>query len=268
MVYERLDALATARVVRQYRELETNFNQKLAGRFPFVAGMGRGADADPQSLRDFFKLFDAYNKNIIKYLERTARNGAGMRVLQFVDDMAAARMLFAPFLDDAKAVAPIFDYEVEFRVNRRREVGGNQIIEWQLDVGDTKITMRDTMRRGRWVLGDPVRLSLRWAKDANIIPASEPAEGVVYEDKKVTFEDTTRWSIFRMFRSHASVPADFDQLVDPMPVTLKFIVPTVMTGDDPMQTKVFVRITLLTADKKEPITLPAFPDRAPALDRS
>ena len=67
---------------------------------------------------------------------------------------------------------------------------------------------------------------------------------------------------------HASVPADFDQLVDPMPVTLKFIVPTMMTGDDPMQTKVFVRITLLTADKKEPITLPAFPDRAPALDRS
>jgi type VI secretion system protein ImpL len=269
MVYERLDALATARVVRQYRELETNFNQKLAGRFPFVAGTGRGADADPQSLRDFFKLFDAYNKNIIKYLERTpARNGAGMRVLQFVDDMAAARMLFAPFLDDAKAVAPIFDYEVEFRVNRRREVGGNQIIEWQLEIGDQKITMRDTMRRGRWVLGDPVRLTLRWAKDANIVPASETAEGVIYEDRKVTFEDTSRWAIFRLFRTHASVPADFDQLVDPTPVTLKFIVPTMMTGDDPMQTKVFVRITLLTADKKEPITLPAFPDRAPALDRS
>jgi type VI secretion system protein ImpL len=269
LAYERLDAIATARVVRQYRELETNFNQKLAGKFPFVSGTGRGAEADPQSIRDFFKLFDGYNKNIIKYLERTpARNAAGTRALQFVDDMAAVRSLFAPFLDDAKALALVFDYEVEFRVNRRREVGGNQIIEWELEVGDQKITARDTMRRGRWVLGDPVRLSLRWAKDANIVPAAENAEGIVYEDRKVTFEETDRWSIFRLFRTHASVPSDFDQLVDPTPQTLKFIVPTMMTGDDPMQTRVYVRLTLLTADKKEPITLPSFPDRAPALDRT
>jgi type VI secretion system protein ImpL len=188
--------------------------------------------------------------------------------LQFVDDMASVRTVFAPFLDDPKALAPVFDYEVEFRVNRRREVGGNQIIEWELDVGDQKITARDTMRRGRWVLGDPLKLSLRWAKDANIVPAAETAEGVVYEDRKVTFEETDRWSIFRLFRTHVSVTSDFDQLVDPTPQTLKFIVPTMMTGDDPMQTKVFVRLTLLTADKKEPITLPSFPDRAPVLDRA
>ncbi|HEY2384264.1 MAG TPA: type VI secretion system protein [Terriglobia bacterium] len=269
LVYERFDSIATATVVQQFRELESTFNQKLAGKFPFVPGPGRGGEADPQSIRDFFKLFDAYNKNIIKYLERPqGRTGSGPRVLQFIDDMVSVRALFAPFLDDAKALAPVFDFEVEFRVNRRRESGGNQIIEWQLEVGDQTITARDTMRRGRWVLGDKTRLVLRWAKDANIIPAPENAEGVVYEDRKVTFEDTTRWSMLRFFRTHASVPADFDQLIDPAPQTLKFIVPTMMTGDDPMMTKVFVRLTLLTADKKEPITLPAFPERAPSLDRS
>lgn len=268
LVYERFDALATTTVVQQYRELESTFNQKLAGKFPFVAGLGRGAEADPQSIRDFFKLFDGYNKNIIKYLERPqGRTGAGPRALQFVDEMVGVRTLFGSFLDDPKTLAPVFDYEVEFRVNRRRETGGNQIIEWQLEVGDQKLTARDTMKRGRWVLGDPTRLVLRWAKDANIIPAAETAEGVVYEDRKVTFEDTTRWSIFRFFRAHASASADFDQLIDPAPQTLKFTVPTMMTGDDPMQTRVFIRLTLLTADKKEPITLPVFPERAPTLDR-
>src|SRR4029077_13259567 len=92
LAYERLDAIATAGGVRQYLELETTFNQKLAGKFPFVSGTGRGAEADPQSIRDFFKLFDGYNKSIIKYLERTpARNAAGTRALQFLDDMAAVR---------------------------------------------------------------------------------------------------------------------------------------------------------------------------------
>ena len=159
-----------------------NFNQKLAGKFQFVSGTGRGAEADPAAIRDFFKLFDSYNKSIAKYLERPPgkKCAAGARALQFLDGMAPVRTLFAPFLDDPKALVPVFDYEVEFRVNRRREEGGNQIIEWLLEVGDQKITATDAMRRGRWLYGDPVKLSLRWAKDANIIPAPENVEGTVY----------------------------------------------------------------------------------------
>ena len=88
------------------------------------------------------------------------------------------------------------------------------------------------------------------------------------DDKTVIFEDMTRRSIFPL-RADCTigVPADFDQLVDPSPQTLKFIVPTMMAADDPMQTRVFVRLTFLTPDKKDPITLPSFPERAPALDR-
>jgi type VI secretion system protein ImpL len=265
-VYRRFDAIASARILRQYRELENNFNLNLSGKFPFITGASKGVEADPQSIRAFFKLFDASNKIIIKHIDRVPTKSAPeMRVVEFIDDMLSVRSLLAPFLDDPKAVAPIFDFEVEFRVNRRHEAGGNQIIDWQLEVGDQKVTSRDTMRRGRWVLGDPVTLSLRWAKDAPIVPLAGTVDG---EMRKVVFQETMGWSMLRLLDANASSPADFDQLVDPAPQTLKFVVPTTGgSGNDPAQTRVFVRITLLTPDKKEPITLPTFPVRAPALDR-
>jgi type VI secretion system protein ImpL len=264
-VYRRFDAMASARVLRQYREIEMNFNLNLAGKFPFISGGSKGVEADPPSIRAFFKLFDASNKVIVKHLDRIqTKTATEMRVLEFIDDVASVRALLAPFLDDTKVVAPIFDFEVEFRVNRRHEAGGNQIIDWQLEVGDQKITARDTMRRGRWVLGDPVTLNLRWAKDAPIVPVAGSVDG---ESRKVVFQELMGWSILRFLEGHSSSSADFDQLVDPAPQTLKFVIPTTAAGNDPPQTRVFVRLTLLSPDKKEPIMLPEFPVRAPVLER-
>lgn len=267
LAYRRFDVIAAARVLRQYRELEDSFNQNLAGKFPFVSGVSRGAEADPQALRDFYKLFDANSKGIVKNLDRLlpVKSPVELRAQEFVDGMAAVRTVFAPFLDDPKALAPVFDFEVEFRVNRRREIGGNQIIVWEFEVGDQKLTSRDTtMKRGRWVLGDAVNLTLRWAKDS---PSTPAAPNVAGSELKVSFQETTRWSIFRLLQDYAGTPADFDQLVDPAPQTLKFIIPTMRVGADSAQARVFVRLTLLTADKKEPITLPPFPVRAPILER-
>src|SRR5207253_4917232 len=52
-------------------------------------------------------------------------------------------------------------------------------------------------------------------------------------------------------------------LANPMPQTLKSIAPTMRPGNDPIQTNLFVRLTPLTAAKKEPITRPVSPDRPP-----
>jgi type VI secretion system protein ImpL len=266
-IYRRFDAIAAARALRQYQELAASFNQNLAGKFPFVAGASRGAEADPPAIREFFKLFDANNKSIVAHLDRLlpSKGPDELRVAEFLKGMVPVRAVLASFLDDPKAIAPIFDFEVEFRVNQRREVGGNQIIEWQLEVGDQKILSRDTMKRGRWVLGDPVILSLRWAKDGPNVPVNGNVDG---STKTVAFREATRWSLLSMLQAYASAPADFDQLVDPAPTTLRFLIPQrTASGDEAPQTRVFVRLTLLSADKKEPVTLPVFPVRAPALDR-
>ncbi len=265
LIYGRLEVIASNRVVRQYRELEAFFNLNLASKFPFSVSIA-GEQADPGAIRDFFKLLDASAPNITRYYERnTGRFPTPTRVVEFIDSMMAVREVFATFLNDPKAMVPVFDFEVDFRVNRSRESGGNNVIEWALQVADQTITAGDTQRRGRWVLGNPVRLSLRWAKDGTIAPALASSAGVVVQDRTVTFEDLTRWSMFRMLKAQASTPADFDQLADPMPNTLKFVIPTMQTTTGiTTQTRVFVRVTLLT-DKQAPISLPIFPERAPSI---
>ncbi len=272
-LYDRYRVVASLQATRFYTEMETYFNQHLASRFPFTANADRiDAEADPESIRGFFKLFDAHAKTIEKYMESST--GSLQRVpLQFLDTMESVRTFFAPFLADGKSLAPVFDFETEFRVNRRHEVGGNQIIDWSFEVGDQKIASRDVQKRGRWNAGDPVRLVMRWAKDGDIDPVPPEGPNVRVEDKTVTVEYTNRWSVLALIKQHSGVAADFDQLVDPNPSTLKFIIPTVQAGGSAdtgtsAQTKVFIRLSLLSADKKDPIPLPVFPDRAPVWNRT
>ena len=272
LVYQRFEAIATTRAVRQYREIETLFNQRLAGRFPFVAANAvAGPEVDPAAVREFFKLFDAYKNTVTAYFQRVpARTGSGL--LEFMGGLAEVRTVLAPFLDDPKAVAPVFDFEVEFRVNRRRETAGNQVIEWTFEDGERRITARDSMRTGRWVSGDMVRVSLRWARDgvAGPLPPDAP-NGFNVDDRTATFEYAGRWSILKMLRAHSSAPTDFDQLVDPVPYTLRFVIPTTQpaganVAGAPPQARVFIRLTLLTATEKQPVEVPAFPVRAPSLN--
>ena len=71
-------------------------------------------------------------------------------------------------------------------------------------------------------------------------------------------------------RAHSAPPTDFDQLVDPAPYSLRFLIPTMQPAVatlawTPVQARVFIRLTLLTATEKQPIEVPAFPVRAPSL---
>ena len=71
---------------------------------------------------------------------------------------------FGPFLE--KKQGPMLDFGIQFRVNREDEIGANQIIDWKLDVGKKKFAYLSDDLNGRWVFGDPVRLTLRWANDS------------------------------------------------------------------------------------------------------
>ena len=113
---------------------------------------------------------------------------------------------------------------------------------------------------------------LRWAKDGYTTPVPEAAN-ISVDEKTVTIGYSGKWGLLALVRQSAGAPADFDQLVDTTPNTLKLTIPTVVQGEggtrSPVsQAKVFIRVTLLTADKKEPILLPVFPDRAPAWNRA
>jgi type VI secretion system protein ImpL len=287
--YSRCTELAHVKAIndslaelQNYREIEESFNQNLAGGFPFsyLDDQTRFPDLDPWAMIKFFKVLDSREKAARDALNRSALFGASPgRATEFLDQVDKVKEFFAPFLE--KKQGPVFDFRVQFRVNRDEEIAANQIIDWKFEAGKKKFAYLSDDLTGQWIFGDPIRLTLRWANDSPRVPVAgaEPAP-VMVKERTAVFEYKDRWSLFTFVLRHgrllkrAGALADCDQGFDAEPYTLKF---TVKTEPDPAVSplqppdlkapaaEVFMRVSLVTANKQEPLMLPCFPTKAPAV---
>lgn len=279
---ERCQIIAADTVFASYGRLADFFNDRLAGRFPFGALATSASDAEalPEDVRDFFRLLEDYQLSSVELLRRSERFGLSRdRVLTFLDTMAAARNFFEPYLNAAEGELPTYDVGTDFRVNRRREIGGNQIIEWRLGIGEQVSTNRDSTKSLRWRFGDPVGVVLRWAKDAPNTPFRKPGEPAMSVDRgTVAYVYQNRWSLLSLLLDQAGQPDDFARLSDPDPHTLRFDVPTARvdggTGLSPVTpepSRVYIRVKVAVPSDEgrlvERLRLPAqLPVKAPALE--
>ncbi len=297
-LFVRCQELAGGQARSGYQEIASVFNQRLAGRFPFSRELPGPHDreADPADLRAFFKVFDAQAPALEALAEGDPRFGDQEDEIRlFLERMRKVRALFGPFLEDPKRPeVPSFDFEVDFRTNTKtgHEKGGNQIIRWELTAGDDRLVRWSAPVLGaRWSLGEPVRLALQWAKDAEDMPLPPPGKAaeprMKVEGRTVSYTYTGRWSLFSFLRERAGEETDFEGGDDPHPQTLRFAIdtgPAPAAGQDEDeendknkpatpertgQVKVFVRVTLMAIEKKDKeetrkeIELPDFPARAP-----
>lgn len=270
----RCYSLAGGHALELYKEAAVYFNQRLAGRYPFTSRAPGPSvpEADPEDVRAFFKLFDR-----CQAVFRSVPEGAGQeRFLRdarsFVDRIARARAFFAPYLDAEKPeLYPSFDVEAAFRILREREVAANQIIGWVLEVGGERVTDRETeSRKLRWTLGEPVRLSLRWASDGPLMPVVRtPRAGLSVQERTVVYEYRNRWSLLAALADNRATLRDLPSYADEQPVTLALAVYTKPTDGGPageVPTQVFLRLTVLAPGTTQALDPPAFPERAPVSD--
>lgn len=293
-VYERCRQLAYANVVERYQLMEKVFNTKLAGRFPFSA-IDAPTDhaATPEDIRDFFTAYDANAADVTATLGTLAASETEVDpALAFLHQMAAVRGVFVDFLDagnkpaafpaftavvdaqgNPKPPVPGFDLDIAFRVNRAMEVGGNQIIDWALSIGDQTFRFGDTTHTGQWQYGQPVLLSLRWAKDAPEHPTfAGEGKGVQISGRTVSYRFDGPWALLRMLARYRASADDLADAAAQTPHVLEFSIDT-RTGDEKFKDaltahdRVFIRITLMTSGKKKQVlVMPYFPERAPVLD--
>jgi type VI secretion system protein ImpL len=258
----------------RYADLARYFNQRLSGRYPFADAVPKAGEpeADPDDLRNFFKLFDA-SQGVIRSLPEDGGLGTEfVSARQFVDEMARVRAFMAPFLDATKAdTLPSWDVEPTFRVLTERELGGNQIIEWKLSFDADSLTNRDKTKKLRWTTGKPVHIAMRWANDALTVPAN--VGGSIFgtlRGRTVTYDYNNRWSLITALYDHRAALQALPKFVDVDPVTLGFTIPTqAAAGGAPAEkTQVFLRLALLAPGTTQPLDLPKFPTRAPRLEKT
>ncbi len=284
-IFDRCKFLVESEVGRRYAVIESYFNQKLAGRFPFAPASAEAVftEADPDDVREFFWLLDQYKKAGLPLLKKSAEFGvSGEETLAFVEKMEKVRAFFSGFLGADKEVhSPQFVLNVDLRVNQGQEIGANQIIDWRLAVGDQTYGFLDKKRALKWKFGDPVKLTLRWAKDSPSQPLAYTTPGAEVRDGVVEFVYSNRWSLLSMLKGRETEAEDFEALFDPNPHTLKFLIGTEKvdpeitriseSSDDwgkdleMNQVKFFIHVGTLEPEKTAVKTLPDFPFKAPHL---
>lgn len=223
--------LSEERLRDGFERLASVFRRDLEGKFPFTRRRARNdnEDADPRDVRAFYITFDEYFAKYNAF--RNHENVKGQLVLPesrkmdgFLQSVQLVRRFFEPLISDKSGDALLrYSIGIEYRVNKQNEFNGSQIAEWSLSVANQRIDEPQAI----WQLGDPIGLSLRWAKDGPYRPAQDGQQRGARVDKNdaVSFDWGGQWALLRFLRYHLAQESDLGKSTDRAPHVLKFTVP-------------------------------------------
>ena len=263
--------LARLGVQARYAAIAQSFNGLLATRFPFTIGLDGTRDAAPADVTEFLRVFDRQDgRALVAQLQSRACAEDATRFLRRIDSLY-------PLLSPARELpggALALDVVPEFRVNREREIGGAQIAQWTLEVGKQTFHDGEAAKPARWVSGDPVQLTLRFAKDSPERPVPVTAASRRVLDRIVQMDFQGAWSLLSLLRAGHAAASDLVTSADSAPNTLRFEIPVERdpetrpvvaasaTPPSPLF-RVYVRVRVFQPGKQDPIAVDEFPVQAP-----
>jgi type VI secretion system protein ImpL len=273
-VRSRCLSLAGVEAQSAYSAVADAFEDLLAGRYPFTLTPFETdmREITPRELRAFFTVYDREAGNARQALEQADTLGFERdQALAFLTRMDSVRALFDPWLSSPNAGdSPVFDLTVSFRVNRAREIGADQVIDWRLSSGPDVASLRGGGENTlRWALGEPILVTLRWAENSTVVPAASVDRGPArVRDRTAEIAYDNVWSLIDLIRRHRSGSDDFVEFVDPRPHTLRFELPTrPAAGGTIEQARLFIRVEVSAQLEGQPVPLVVnpFPYEVPRL---
>ena len=258
----------------QWRTFAADFNRLLKGRRPFIGQRGilRGnefnaiAPADQSDVSKLLQRLPSVSAEV--FTRNNVPEGAAVPIRDFAAQAVQVRQLMASLIPNDPAAPAGLDVMVKFRASTNGEQDGNKIIDWSITIGDQTLALRDAPRALRWRVGEPVRLSLRFANDVPIVPRADPDNPYLEVSRKnAVFRFEGPWALLDMLQLMRA-----NELSDTRHSLLKLEVPVQSDERDPTSrtrpVRVFVGVTLSEPGKTTALPWPAhFPERAPTLER-
>ena len=261
---QRCQFLQQQQAAAAWNELANYFNQYLADRFPFANGV-QAQDADPARVQHFLEIID----------KRLPVAQAGLVLSQTPERLAAEDFLnrlkqastwLTPlFVRDKSGILGV-ELDVRWRTDRDDEKGADQVIAWGLLAGSQQINYPVPAEQPnlRWMVGQPIRLTLRWARNGKERPVNDPLQpNLVVRDLEAGWEYGGPWSLLRLMRTHFSVQRQPSMDYTEFPLTLRL--PVTASSDSVTSdfTRMFVRLSLMSQGSKLPLSIAPLPTRAP-----
>ena len=177
-----------------------------------------------------------------------------------------------------------------FRSDQDREHGGENIIDWSMNIANAVSTMRDSSPIVEWRVGMPINMMIKWAKNGETVPLPDPRlKTLNVLGNHAIFSYSGRWSLVRLLREHVLPESAMDNDGNPGAQLLEFMIPTafnpncyrgktVMPFERKSQpVKIYMRLTMGTPveppkdgelpppgeEKNTTVAVPSFPYRAP-----
>jgi type VI secretion system protein ImpL len=244
-----------------WNNLANYFDQYLAGRFPFALNLN-APDADPDRVRLYLKLLD---ENLLQAQTGLALSQSfnAPAAIDFLKRLQQSRIWLDPLFKHDKDGIKGIDMDVRWRTDREAELGANQVIEWSLVSGSQQISYpgKDNLRL-RWTLGQPVKLLLRWAKNAAQSPADDPLQpALAVLDYEASWEYEGPWALLRLLRAHVA----FERLstITYSETPLAFRLPVYAPEGSDNHALMFMRVALMNASGKSALDIAPLPVKAP-----
>jgi type VI secretion system protein ImpL len=266
---EQCYRLQTGTGMQAYEQIRSFFARYLAGHFPFSSDATAPA-ADLRQTAAFVTLLDNQLPQAQAGLAAAAAGGRTRAdgATAFIAQLVRAK----PWLDSllargADGTLQGVELNVEWRVDRADEVGADQVIEWKLASGSDALTYPGAaVPPLRWRPGQPVSLSLRWAKDAPWQPMFDTAQPTLSgEHGLATWSTSDTWALLRLVRLHL-MPEDASLTSAGLSPRLLLTVPVRDRNGMVQIARMYMRVGFGGAKAPQPI--PDLPFAAPGYDGS
>ncbi|MEJ6816640.1 type VI secretion system protein [Pseudomonas sp. LF-5] len=260
---QRCQYLQQQQAAAAWNELANYFNQYLADRFPFANGV-QAQDADPARVQHFLEIIDK-RLPVAQAGLVLSQNPERQAAEDFLNRLKQASTWLTPlFVRDKSGILGV-ELDVRWRTDREDEKGADQVIAWGLLAGSQQINYPAAEQPNlRWMVGQPVRLTLRWARNGKERPVNDPLQpNLVVRDLEAGWEYGGPWSLLRMMRAHFSVQRQPSMDYTDFPLTLRLPVTASTDSVTSEFTRMYVRLSLMSQGSKLPLAIAPLPTRAP-----
>ncbi|MFC7421267.1 type VI secretion system protein [Iodobacter arcticus] len=269
MANDRCSGLRSQSSAYAWQQLSAYFNLYVAGRFPFAAN-ANAPDAEIERVTTLLRLIDTHLPAAEAGLDESDSVHKEAAKL-YLQGLQYTRELLGPILLRGTVEQPQpagLDLDVQWRSDKDKEQGADQVIEWGLTVG----TQRQRYPQGergklRWLVGQPLNFSLRWAADSAQRPLEEISQpALMVFEQGAEWRYTGSWSLLRFLRNHRAPPGMVLQEEYSYPALL-FSLPIGGQAKDKPRAQMFARFGISAVGAKAllPVQLlNALPLKAPA----
>ena len=282
---KRLKTSLTARCVfirsrdlsNTYAALSRRFNETLSGKAPFSLGSFYGSSVSESVVKSYLKDFDRFLNNgggdpmLMNFTE-----DKGQAERRFIDRMDKVAFIFnqAENLEDPKA-PNMWMIEPQFRVNQAYEVGGSQVIGWEVTSGESSASLYGGGKRIKWSVGEDIKIKFSWALNAKTRPVGDPKRSDLFIDGRTAiFSYKNEWALFSAIERNRTAVFNVAEDEKENFHILHFKIPTVLnsaqnnaSNNIPTgKTEIFVALRIYGSESKGAprLMIPTMPAQAPS----